>query len=140
MFELDVLVALNLRLASIRASQLSLSEGLRAAKTISDQEMQYSSGGSSFFIMPASLRALTTQARCIAQLRAARAALALERMRLTKGELPDPTKVALPTDPFTGQPLRFKKQGDGYVIYSVGENGVDDGGDERKDITFRVFR
>ncbi len=139
-FELDVLVALSLRVAFIRASQLPLPDGLRVGKTITDQEEQYSSGGSSFFIMPASVRALITQARCIAQLRAARGALALERARLIQGRLPEAVDTLLPVDPFTGQPLRFKKQGDGYVVYSVGENGVDDGGDEKKDITCRVFR
>jgi hypothetical protein len=139
-FELDVLVALNLRLACIRASQLPFADGLRAAKTISDQEMQYSSGGSSFLIMPAEVSGLTTQARCIAQLRAARGALILERTRLTQGRLSDAVDALLPVDPFTGQPLRFRKLETGYVVYSVGENGVDDGGEEEKDITFRVFR
>lgn len=32
------------------------------------------------------------------------------------------------TDPFDGQPLRYRLQDDGFVIYSVGVNGVDDGG------------
>jgi hypothetical protein len=34
----------------------------------------------------------------------------------------------VPTDPFDGQPLRYRLQDDGFVIYSVGVNGVDDGG------------
>jgi len=34
----------------------------------------------------------------------------------------------VPTDPFDGQPLRYQLRGDGFVIYSVGVNGVDDGG------------
>ena len=36
----------------------------------------------------------------------------------------------LPTDPFDGnnRPLSFLRTADGYVLYSVGPNGVDDGG------------
>jgi hypothetical protein len=37
--------------------------------------------------------------------------------------------AAIPTDPFDGRPMRFKKRDDGSVaIYSVGPDGVDDGG------------
>ncbi len=40
------------------------------------------------------------------------------------GELP----AAALTDPFTDRPLIYRTQGDGYVIYAVGENLKDDGG------------
>jgi len=36
---------------------------------------------------------------------------------------------AVPQDPVTGGPLRFKKAADAYVIYSVGPDKKDDGGD-----------
>ena len=32
-------------------------------------------------------------------------------------------------DPFSGEPLKLKRTDDGWIIYSVGDNGVDDGGD-----------
>jgi hypothetical protein len=32
------------------------------------------------------------------------------------------------TDPFDGEPLRVKKVPRGWMVYSVGRNGVDDGG------------
>ena len=35
---------------------------------------------------------------------------------------------AVPTDPFSGQPLLMKALPDGYVVYSVGANRADDGG------------
>lgn len=35
---------------------------------------------------------------------------------------------SLPGDPFTGSPLRFRVSDDQYVVYSVGENRRDDGG------------
>jgi hypothetical protein len=82
-----------------------------------------------------------------AQLRVARVALAVERFRAANTKLPDqlgelfPAFLEkLPDDPFDGQPLRYKKLTKGYVVYSVGEDGKDDGGDEKKDITFTVER
>ena len=40
------------------------------------------------------------------------------------------------TDPFDGQPLRIKKLPQGWLIYSVGPNRIDDGGvlDGRTDV------
>lgn len=35
----------------------------------------------------------------------------------------------LPVDPWDGKTLRYRVEGDGYLLYSVGMNGVDDGGD-----------
>ena len=90
-------------------------------------------------------------ARIIAQLGAACASLGIERFRLANGTLPDslgdltPTFLnSVPTDPFNGQPLRYKKMAKGYVVYSVGEDGVDNDGTEGfcpgTDITFTVER
>ena len=91
----------------------------------------------------------------IARLRAARTALAVERHRRTRGLLPEkladlvPEFIdAIPIDPFNGEPLRYKKLAEGYVVYSVGVDGEDDGGSgdreaesgRRRDITFTVAR
>jgi hypothetical protein len=48
--------------------------------------------------------------------------------------------LALPQDatldPYSGQPLKVTRTKDGWLIYSVMENGVDDGGDftEHRDL------
>jgi hypothetical protein len=34
----------------------------------------------------------------------------------------------VPKDPFSSKPYRYKRRGDGRILYSVGENGIDDGG------------
>lgn len=59
----------------------------------------------------------------------------LERHRAARGSYPDTLEKLqltdlkeLPVDPFTGRPLVYRRQGDGYVVYSVGSNGRDDGG------------
>jgi hypothetical protein len=84
-----------------------------------------------------------------ARLRAAQVAIAIERYHLAHDQLPEtlamlaPTYLkTVPTDPFdpSSAGLRYKKLTKGYVVYSIGEDGKDDGGDERKDITFAVER
>ncbi len=35
------------------------------------------------------------------------------------------------TDPFAGKPFIYRVEGKGYILYSVGENGVDDGGQRK---------
>jgi hypothetical protein len=37
---------------------------------------------------------------------------------------------AIPEDPFAEKPLRYRREGSGYVLYSVGPNGQDDDGRE----------
>ena len=86
-----------------------------------------------------SLQYLRLDAHFIASIRATSAGVSVESYRSEHGVLPDqlPSEFA---DPFTGRPLRYKKLAKGYVVYSVGEDGRDDGGDEKKDITFTVER
>lgn len=83
----------------------------------------------------------------------ATAALAVERYRLARGGLPETLDqlvpgylAAVPADPFDGAPLRYKRVDRGFVVYSVGEDGRDDGGKEQPrsrqgqtyDLVFRV--
>jgi hypothetical protein len=66
-------------------------------------------------------------------------ALALERHRIRHGSAPaELAKLVpeflpeLPPDPMNGQGLHYVLQADGlWTLYSVGKNGVDDGGDPR---------
>jgi hypothetical protein len=65
------------------------------------------------------------------------AAIALKRYQLKHGNYPQnldslvPEFVpTIPLDPVDGKPLRYQpKAGGTFLLYSVGENGVDDGGD-----------
>lgn len=67
--------------------------------------------------------------------RASSAAIAAERYRLEHGHWPGtweqliPDYLAkVPIDPFSGKPLLLKTLPDHLVIYSIGANGIDDGG------------
>lgn len=61
--------------------------------------------------------------------------LALERYRLKNSQLPDQLAALVPAylteipkDPWDDKSLRYKKSDTGYMLYSVGANGKDDGG------------
>jgi hypothetical protein len=64
-------------------------------------------------------------------------AIALKRYQLKHGNYPADLNSlvpeflpAVPLDPVDGQPLRYRPNADGtFLLYSVGENGKDDGGD-----------
>jgi hypothetical protein len=65
------------------------------------------------------------------------AILAIHRWRLEKGEYPvnldELIKAGhlkeLPKDPYSGKSLIYKKTGDNFVLYSIGSNFKDDGGE-----------
>jgi len=104
-------------------------------------------------LMPGWSKAVTIELRSIAGLRSARTGLAVEHYRLAAGKLPDALAAlvpayldAVPTDPFDGNEIRYKKLEAGFVVYSIGEDLSDDGGKERTkespnwDVTFIVER
>jgi hypothetical protein len=71
----------------------------------------------------------------LAELRCVVAMLAAERYRLARGNWPTSLNDLVPaflgevpTDPFDGKPLRLRRLADGVVIYSVGLDGIDNGG------------
>ncbi len=71
----------------------------------------------------------------LAELRAARTAIFVDRYRQTHGEYPNALATAIPEawdgvpiDPFSGEPLLYRSFSDGFVVYSVGSNQKDDGG------------
>lgn len=109
-------------------------------------------------LLPALDLAYLKNDESIATMRVSRLALAIERFRLFQHRLPltlDELNISssteTTTDPFDGQPMRYKRLEKGYVVYSVGADGEDNGGRERPasvksddkthyDITFTVER
>jgi hypothetical protein len=88
-------------------------------------------------LLPALQKAVQKSSRMQTYVDDARIACALERYRLAEGKLPDALDALMPrfidripTDVIDGKPLRWRRDGDGgYVIYSVGWNRKDDGGE-----------
>jgi hypothetical protein len=74
-------------------------------------------------------------AASLAEFRVARVAVAVERHRRHAGVLPESLDQLAPTwleraliDPFSGQPLVYRVTDDGFIVYSLGLNQQDDGG------------
>ena len=71
------------------------------------------------------------------QRRLAVTAIALKRFQLEHGQWPETLAElspeflpSVPIDPYDGKPLKYHSNPDGtFLLYSVGEDGVDDGGD-----------
>jgi hypothetical protein len=85
---------------------------------------------------PAVEKVAGAERRTLAQLRCAATALAAERYRLKHGRWPESLADLkgeflrdVPADPFDGKPLRYRRDGEGVVVYAVGPDGKDDGGD-----------
>ncbi len=67
----------------------------------------------------------------------ARVAIALERFRLAHGGYPDSLDAlapaylpSVPRDVVGGEPLHYRRDGERFILYSIGWNGVDDGGEQ----------
>jgi hypothetical protein len=104
-------------------------------------------------LLPALGKATAKDVEFAARIRVAQTALAVERFRLAHGgALPESLPDLVPSccasilrDPFDGALLRYRKLNPGYVVYSIGQDGKDDGGTEYNpkkpagyDITFRL--
>lgn len=88
------------------------------------------------YLFPAIEKIGGAEMKLAAQLRTTQVALAAERYRLVHQRWPpsqqELLKGFLPSiqlDPFDDQPIRIKPVEDGLVIYSIGKDNVDDGGD-----------
>jgi hypothetical protein len=93
------------------------------------------------FLLSASVRSLSRVFDKVMRVEAAKqlivTTIALKRYQLKHGNFPEKLSeltpeflAAVPLDPVDGQPLRYRRNPDGtFRLYSVGENGKDDGGD-----------
>jgi len=88
------------------------------------------------FTMSSYIRVGNVNMRVSGQLLCIDTMLAVERYRLQHGELPGSLSELVPEfleevylDPFDGKPLRYVLRPEGgYMIYCIGEDGVDNGG------------
>lgn len=88
-------------------------------------------------LMPALSRAIVKSARMQFYVDAAQVACALERYRLANGKFPETLEALtpqflgkVPHDIIDGKPLHYRLTADhGYLLYSVGWNQTDDGGE-----------
>jgi len=108
----------------------------RAAAAVERESTGRRRGYFASLLVPASSRVFEAQAKSQARHRAAEVLLAATQARLESGTLPDSAEslvptwlVAVPADPFRAEgPLTVKTGVDGWLVYSVGPDGDDDGG------------
>ena len=86
-------------------------------------------------LLPALGKAIQKSARMQTYVDAARVACAIERYRLATGSLPETLEALCPRfldsvrkDVIDGKSLRYRPDSGGYLLYSVGWNQTDDGG------------
>ena len=104
-------------------------------------------------LVQGTLRSYVAKARDEAKMGLAQLALALKIYKAEKGKYPDSLSdlvpeilPELPQDPLTGKDFVYKHEGEGFLVYSLGENETDEGGkwDEKKryqyDIPWRCKR
>lgn len=135
----DTAVVLESFEAMIAAAKTPLDDRLEAARSISgfhDALPGYCA--LSRLVVPDISFAIKANIRAGTQLRVARVGLAVERYRLTHGELPEslddlvPEFIdAVPKDPFGDGPVKYKLLENGFMVYSIGVDEEDDGGKEQ---------
>jgi hypothetical protein len=99
--------------------------GLAEQQIRADREIRYRAPLSQL-MAPATLKVIQASLRHRAELLSAATLIACERFRLTRGrwpeslaEIPKDLLPAIPTDPFTGEPMKFAKLPDGITVYSL---------------------
>lgn len=96
------------------------------------QQMRYTMSGK---ILPATTAMLAAAAQVDGAGRVVDTAIAVERYRRQAGQAPRSLEAlvpkylpVVPSDPFSGRPLRYLLNDGEIVIYSIGRDAVDDGG------------
>jgi hypothetical protein len=136
----------------LAARQVPFPERLKADTVLQERVAQATGkkGAIMGLLLPGLTGRTANEAESLAKLRLGCTVVALERFRathdrrypaalteLTPGYLAGPL-----ADPFDGLPLRYRQSGDGYVLYSLGPDRSDDGGEPRNgktgDIVFRI--
>ncbi len=121
----DVVSAMVVFAAVMPLPNLRSANGRRAANVLLSMRM---SGYNHFFVQE-------TRAKVIAQM--TDVAFALASYRVDNGDYPDKLDAlvpkfipSLPNDPFSTGPFLYRRTDDCYVIYSVGPDGKDGGGEQ----------
>jgi hypothetical protein len=106
-----------------------------SVRIIEQEKPGFMQGG----LMPPMTRAVGPTGAGVAKCRCVRIALMIESYRREKGNLPQSLQELvpqfgqeIPADPFSGRDLLYRVQPEAFVVYSVFEDGRDDGGEIQK--------
>ena len=138
----DLALYLDLMEQAVAAAQQPFPQAQQELRAVSNRVASMTQGRFSRFryartvlLMPALEATVPAAARGDAENEAALTAIAIEQYRRQHGRWPDRLEQLvpeclpqLPVDPFDGRTLRYVVQADRYLLYSVGQDGVDNGG------------
>jgi hypothetical protein len=153
----DLLLYLEFLTSMVDASERSWSD-TRAAELVIDTKVKEIASSQTarlqhvltMLVLPALRQASRAGMRCEAKQHLTDIAIAIERYRLKHARLPESLDVLMadylekvPLDPFDDGPMRFKSADGVILIYSVGADGIDNGGVEdagkaEPDIVIRI--
>ena len=134
-FRATDIVKQTLRCTAIAADPGPVIHWWREGKAMRDAYDSMGKLGKRMQSFPSEALLLSHGSRALVNLQLDLAACALERHRIDHGEYPDsldPIPRQLTIDPLHGSSFRYKRTEEGFLLYSVGPNGVDDGGEEGK--------
>jgi hypothetical protein len=119
----------------IEVSRLPMHEQAAAERAINDELRMLPADSLTRMFLPALTSLAEANRRKVASMRCLKVLLALERHRRERGawpakleELTPGLLKGVPLDPFDGKPLRYRRLADGVIVYSVGSDGSDNGG------------
>lgn len=123
-------------IAAIRQDTPTMHRAFDAAENYQPTTFRRFTAPLTSILLPALGRTQYAFLRKWAQADAVRCIAAIETYRLDTGQLPESLGALvpnylddLPIDPYTEQPLIYRTLDPGYVVYSVGPNETDDGGE-----------
>lgn len=133
--DMDTIIYLDLMSEHIKACELPVHKRQKAFKNL---EAKLSSLSEIHIlprcVMPALSKCAIYDIQNVAEILALRTGIAIQRYRLHSGFCPEnlsdlvPDYLEdIPKDPFHNNSLRYKKLDSGFVVYSIGVNGIDDG-------------
>ncbi len=134
--EKDVLSYLSFMDELLRSCSMTPRERWRRTQQLLEESWQASAFyGFCTMLLPTVCRAVGVDVERGANLHALAVGLAVEQWRLAHGRWPDSLAElvpeflkAVPEDPFSDGAIRYGKTEDGVVVYSVGQDGQDNGG------------
>lgn len=132
---------------SVAAARLPMHEQIDAEDAI-ERDVVAKGGRLVRMLLPATNKVNQAARRSVACARAMQACLAAERYRMKHGKWPAKLDdlvpaflAAVPRDPIDDKPMKYAAWAEGKVVYSIGNDRHDDGGDVEKfkDFGYRLW-
>ena len=149
----DAALALELLTRCVEIGRLPAGQQAAAVRDLKPPPVNEALYPITFTLVPAIYKVAQESIVCSGELNAAVAGVACERFRrqfgrwpATLADIPKDILPAVPTDPGDGLPIKYQRLADHGVVYSVGPDGIDHGGDlseatpkETRDYGIRLF-